>query len=176
MKRTYRIAAFAFFFVFIVGFTLFIVSALTDTMTVEANIFAGSPAGGNVSVVRVEVPDYLFFGNVSNGGKSEELKVYVNNTGNVDIVVTPRLTNSSEDIFSNLYFRSTKTRTVNGTSINVNFTKIGDFSFNISEPASGSSFNDEYFYVILDLTNYAKNISQNMMGRRANVKFYAVSQ
>ena len=46
---------------------LFIVSALSDTTTVEANIFAGSATGGNVSIIRVEVPDYLFFGNIITG-------------------------------------------------------------------------------------------------------------
>lgn len=174
MKRMLRVTVFVFALIFIAVFVLYLVSALTDTMTVEANILTGTESGANGTIVRVEVPDYLFFGNVSKGGKSEELKVYVNNTGNVDITVMPRLVNSSEEIFSYLYFRKTKTKTVNGTSMDVNFTRIGDFSFNVTKPASGSSFNDEYFYVILDLTNYDKTISNNLIGHRANVKFVAV--
>jgi len=76
-------------FAFLMVFMLFYFSsALSDTMTVEANIFANT-GGGNSTIIRVEVPDYLFFGNVTNFDKSEELKVYVNNTGNVDITVTP---------------------------------------------------------------------------------------
>ena len=147
-------------------------SALNDTMTVEANIFANGNGGGNQSIIRVEVPDYLFFGNVTNFGMSEELRVYVNNTGNVDITVTPDLLNSTEVIFSNLYLR--KFRTSNGTA--VNFTRIGDFSFNINRPSSGQTFNDEYFYIMLDLTNNPQNITNNMIGHRTNVKFFAVAR
>ena len=176
MNRIYPRVIFASLLFFLAIFVLYLASALDDTMTMEANILAGSGTSEDEDIVRVEVPDYLFFGNVSNGGKSEELKVYVNNTGNVDITVTPRLVNSSEEIFSHLYFRKTKTKTINGTSTDVNFTSIGDFSFNITKPSSGNSFNDEYFYVILDLTNYNKTISNNILGHKANVKFIAVEE
>src|SRR3989338_1718581 len=93
----------ALLLVFIMFF--YFASALTDTMTVEANIFANGNGGGNSTIIRVEVPDHLFFGNVTNFGRSEELKVYVNNTGNVDITVTPDLINGSEVIFNHLYLR-----------------------------------------------------------------------
>jgi len=160
--------ALAFLLVFFAFF--YFVSAGDDTMTVEANIFP-SDGGDGDSIIRVEVPDYLFFGNVTNFGKSEELKVYVNNTGNVDIKVTPRITNASEKIFSNLFLR--KFKTSNG--ISVNFTRIGDFSFDINKPESGEAFNDEYFYVILDLKNNTQNVSNNMIGHRTNVKFFAAA-
>ena len=166
MKIPYLILAFLLGSIMFFYFT----SALNDTMTVEANIFAN--AGNNSTIIRVEVPDYLFFGNVTNFGMSEELRVYVNNTGNVDITVTPDLLNSTEVIFSNLYLR--KFRTSNGTA--VNFTRIGDFSFNINRPSSGQTFNDEYFYIMLDLTNNPQNITNNMIGHRTNVKFFAVAR
>ncbi|MEK6915802.1 MAG: hypothetical protein AABW89_04655 [Nanoarchaeota archaeon] len=159
----------AFLLVFLMLF--YLSSALTDTMTVETNIFANSNGSGN-STIRVEVPDYLFFGNISNFGLSEELRVYVNNTGNVDIIVTPDLINRSETIFSNLYLR--KFLTSNGTA--VNFTRIGNFSFNINRPASGRTFNDEYFYIRLDLRNNTLNITNNIIGHRTNVKFFAVAR
>jgi len=166
MKIPYLILAFLLGSIMFFYFT----SALNDTMTVEANIFAN--AGNNSTIIRVEVPDYLFFGNVTNFGMSEELRVYVNNTGNVDITVTPDLLNSTEVIFSNLYLR--KFRTSNGTA--VNFTRIGDFSFNINRPSSGQTFNDEYFYIMLDLTNNPQNITNNLIGHRTNVKFFAVAR
>jgi len=159
-------------FAFLMVFMLFYFSsALSDTMTVEANIFANT-GGGNSTIIRVEVPDYLFFGNVTNFDKSEELKVYVNNTGNVDITVTPDLVNRSEVIFNNLYLR--KFKTSNGTA--VNFTRIGNFSFNVSKPPSGKTYNDEYFYIILDLSNNHLNITANMPNHRTNVKFFAVAK
>jgi len=146
-------------------------SALNDTMIVETNIFANGNST-NSTVIRVEVPDYLFFGNVTNFGESEELKVYVNNTGNVNIRVTPDLTNQSEMIFRNLYLR--KFKTSNNTAAN-NFSRIGTFSFNITRPTSGQTFNDEYFYIMLNLTNNPQNITSNILGHRTNVKFFAVS-
>jgi len=96
-----RLAVLSVFLLFGIGL-LYFVSALSDTMTVEANILAGT-GGLDETIIRVEVPDYLFFGNVTNGAKSGELKVYVNNTGNVDITVTPELVDESEEIFSYLY-------------------------------------------------------------------------
>ncbi len=144
-----------------------------DTMIVEANVFANSSLGGsNLSIVSVQVPDYLFFGNLTKGQKSDEFQVYINNTGNVDINVKPQLTNATEDIFSYLFFRRFKTS--NGTA--VPFTRIGNFSLNITKPASGDTYNDEYFYVTLDLTNYTKQINKDMVGHKANVKFIAVAR
>jgi|SRR3989344_2204044 len=160
----------AVIFLFVTSLFYF-VSALNDTMIVEANIIVAD-GGGNGTIIRVEVPDYLFFGNVSKGGKSDELKVYVNNTGNTDIIVTPQLNNISEQIFSNLYFR--KFKTSNGT--NVNFTRIGSFSFNITKPSGGETFNDAYFYVLLDLSNYTGIVNNDIIGHRSNVKFIAVAQ
>ena len=145
-------------------------SGLNDTMIVETNIFANG-SSGNSTVIRVEVPDYLFFGNVTNFGESEELIVYVNNTGNVNIRVTPDIVNQSEMIFRNLYLR--KFKTSNGTA--VNFSRIGTFSFNVTRPASGQTFNDEYFYIMLNLSNNPQNITSNIIGHRTNVKFFAVA-
>ncbi|MBS3081346.1 hypothetical protein J4416_00220 [Candidatus Pacearchaeota archaeon] len=167
MKRIISLAI-ALLLVFIMFF--YFASALNDTMIVEANIFAN--AGNNSTTIRVEVPDYLFFGNVTNFERSEELKVYVNNTGDVDITVTPDLINRSEIIFNNLYLR--KFRTSNGTA--VNYTRIGNFNFNINKPATGQTFNDEYFYIILDLTNNPQNITSDLIGHRTNVKFFAVAR
>lgn len=154
--------------VFIVLF--YFASALNDTMIVETNIFVNG-SSGNSTIIRVEVPDYLSFGNVTNFGESEELRVYVNNTGNVNIRVTPDLINQSEMIFRNLYLR--KSKTSNGTA--VNFSRIGTFSFNITRPTSGQTFNDEYFWIMLNLSNNPQNITSNIIGHRTNVKFFAVA-
>ncbi len=145
----------------------------TNTATIETNIYATAVAQ---PIIRVEVPDLISLGNATKGSTSNEIKVYVNNTGNVDITVTPQLLDSSDLIYNNLYFRSTKTRTINGTSISVPFERIGDFSFNISKPVGSAAFNYEYFYMVLDLMNYTGNITQNLLSYRTNVTFLAVQQ
>lgn len=167
-----KTSAFAIFsFALLVIMFIFMASASKDVMTVEANIFAGSGTN-NDSTIRIEVPDYLFFGNVSVGDISDELKVYINNTGSVDVTVTPKLLNRSEEIFSYLNFR--KFKTSNGTS--VPFTRIGDFSFNINKPSGGNTYEDEYIYMALDLRNYTGVLNQNLIGHKADVKFFAVER
>lgn len=159
----------AFALVFLASF-LALTEASGDVTTFEANIFAPKE-----DIIRVSVPDYIFIGNVTKGGKSAELKVYVNNTGSVNINVKPQLANKDEAIFNYLYFRSQKTKIINGISTEVPYEKIGNFSFNISKPSSGNNFNDEYFYVILDLTNYSENPNQDLIGYKADVKFFAIA-
>ena len=143
-----------------------------DTMTVEVDVLAGGDNPDPDDEISVQVPDKLDFGEITRGEKSEEFKVYVNNTGTVDITVTPELTDDSEDIFSYLYFRKLKT----SGGVAVAFSRIGDFSFNITKPSSGSDFNDEYFYTQLDLTDYPDEIDSDMLNHQADVKFYAVAR
>jgi hypothetical protein len=136
-------------------------------MTVEANILAYNP---NVTMVSIQVPDYLFFGNLTRGQKSDEITVRVNNTGNVDVSVNPQLEDTSEKIFSYTYFRDQKTKTVNGSITDVPFTRIGDFYFNITK----SGYND--IYTVLNLTGYPEDIPQDMPNHRANIIFWALEK
>jgi len=151
---------------FLIGGVL-IVSA-NDISIFSANIFPSDDGGETVSI---EVPDRVYLGNVSIGDKSNELKIYINNTGTTNIQVTPKLVNGSEVIMSNLYLR--KFQTSGGNP--VNYTRIGDFSFNITKPAGGETYNDGYFYAILDLTNYNSNLSTPLLNYEAQVKFIAVA-
>lgn len=144
-------------FVFIMQFVI-----AGDMMTVEANILKTE---SNVSIVSIQVPDYISFGDIMRGEKSEELKVYVNNTGTVDLSVTPMLVNSSEKIFNYTYFRSTKTK--NG--LPVPFARIGDFVFNVTQE------NDAYFYMILDLTYYPEEINEDIIEHQTDIRFLAMS-
>jgi len=154
--------------IFIIGIVIsFLVlssySSASDVMVLEASIFK---LESNISIVSIQVPDHISFGNVIQGSKSNELKIYVNNTGTVDLSVTPNLVNLSEEIFNYTYFRSRKTS--NGTA--VPFTRIGEFSFDISES------NDEYFYMTLDLTNYSETIDSDMIDHQAEIRFLAMSR
>ncbi len=158
-------------FVFLAVFVSFVFAA--DVITFEANIFDNASAR---PVLELEVPDFVFLGNVTVGEKSNEVHIYINNTGTVDALITPELVNSGEDIFNYLYFRGQKTHTVNGTSgVPVPFERIGDFSFTANKPTTGNNFNAEDFYSILDLTNYSGSITGDLIGRRADVKLVAVA-
>ena len=142
-----------------------------DVMTVEVDVYdvdSGQSSGGN-GTVSVEVPDYIDFGDVDEGGSSDELLIYINNTGNTDILVTPELVNNDE-IFENLYFRYQKTH----YGIPVEQTKIGDWSLNISAPSSGGS-KPGHFYVQLDLSDSGLSLDSDMVGHTADVRFVATA-
>lgn len=142
---------------------IWLVSADNNRMTLEANIM---PSVSNESIVSIEVPNYLFFGNITKGQKSNETKITVNNTGTVDVTVTPHLLDSTEKIFNYTYFRLRKTSGGN----EVPFTKIGQFNFNISKS------DNEYFYISLDLTGYPEDIPQAIPDHSTDILFVALPQ
>ena len=73
--------------------------------------------------VPIEVPDYIFLGNVSKGEETDKAKIYVNNTGNVNVTITPQLKDLSDEIFRNLYFQNRQTG--NNSAIR----RIGNYNF-----------------------------------------------
>lgn len=139
-----------------------------NIMTVEVNVFeeVQQPA------ISIEVPDYLFLGNVSKGQLSDEVRVDVNNTGTSAIVVTPQLDNQIEEILSYLQFRTRKSSS--DPSLNIPY-RIGEYHLNISAPSTPGGKKAEYFYMRLNLTNYAGQ-GQDIIGHRADVVFVAVAQ
>ncbi len=142
---------------------LFLVQAQGDTSIFVATVINNSVA----ELIKVVVPDRVILGNVTIGRSSEEVRVWVNNTGSVAVKVTPELINTSDSIFNNLYFRKFQTR---------NFTKIGEFYFNISAPGNGKTYEDEYFWVLLNLTNYTGPTIINATTYEAAIRFRAVKQ
>jgi hypothetical protein len=140
--------------IFLVSFT----TAESASMTVRANILADT--------ISIEVPDSIFLGNVTSGFSTDYQKVDINNTGTTNVRITPRLENSSEEIFNYTYFARRTTE---------DFVKIGDFSLNISKPSSLGGKRSDYCYIKLDLTNYGSRINQNLLDYRTNVIFWATS-
>ncbi len=139
-------------------------------MTVEADILDGGGSGGNQSgTISIQVPDFIDLANVSEIGTSPELQIYMNNTGTVAITVTPQLINYTDDIFDNLYFREYKTSGGNPVPQSL----IGNWSFNISAPSSGQSYRAKYFYMQLDLRNADIDLSDDLIGHQARVRFLA---
>ncbi len=142
------------------------VGAQERFMQVEANILAGEDSN---EIINIEFPEEISFGDVINGEKSDELKIYVNNTGNIKIKVTPQLVNPDDEIFTNLKLRKFKS---GNQSV---YSPIGEFSFNISAPSGNDEFKAEYFYMLLDLTDADLDIEDDLIGEKADIKFIALS-
>jgi len=144
---------------FSIVFYVSLTAADDEVMTVEANIFASG-----VTIVSIEVPDYIFFGNLTRGECSDVEYFKINNTGNVDVVVSPELEDSSEKIFSYLYFSKYSP---------TNYTRIlpyGGFSVNALKKGYAN------MKAKLDLTDYPENIPQDMIGHKANILFIAMEK
>ena len=153
-----------FLLVFIVGVFSFYVSAgQNESAIVEANVFAVSSPEDLVSI---EVPDYIFLGNVSEGEVGDKIRVYVNNTGSVDVTITPELKNSGDDVFENLYFQNRQSG--NNSVIYI----IGDYSFDIAKPSS-SGVRSEYFWMWLDLSE-VNGITEDRIGEDEEIIFVAL--
>ncbi len=149
-------------FLMAVCFAGFVLGADSDTLTVSVGVMAPEP-----DVVGVAVPDSLDFGNVTKGEESDIMDLYINNTGNVAITVTPELAGDHDEIFNNLFFRRTQSQA---------FTEVGSFSVNITEPSSGD-VKTQRTYVMLDLTNYDGDLGNNtIVEHESDVIFWAVAQ
>lgn len=133
----------------------------SDIIEVSVNVLAPEP-----DVVGVEVPDSLDFGDVVAGEESDIFDLYINNTGNVAITVTPKLVNNSEEVFSYLFFRRVQSDP---------FTQIGDFSVNISKPVDGG-IKTQRTYAVLDLEDFDGNIDEDILDHQADVIFWALPQ
>ena len=116
----------------------------TATSIVQANITKAEI----IPDIRIQVPDKIDFRNVSLGDASNELKVYINNTGTKNIMVTPQLADKNDEIFSNLYFKRILSEPL---------FKVGEYTHNITKPSTGG-VKESYFYMILDLTSYTGSL------------------
>lgn len=134
-----------------------LVSAESNTRTtLEADVVA--------PVVRIDVPDYLFFGNVTPGYVSERLKIVVNNTGTTAVKVIPQFEQGSDEVFSHL---------VVARRVADDFVPLEKFTMNIKKPRAVGKGEDDYFYAKLDLTSYHERVTQDRRAR-ATILFVAV--
>lgn len=161
-------------FLFIISLFIFntkIISAdsgINKTAIVEVNLIGFSEPP--IPEVGIEVPDYIFLGNVTRESLiSDEVKVSINNTGKTNITVTPQLKDSSEKIFSYLFFRTRKSSS--DPELN-KFYKIGSYRLDIEKPSSDKR--SEYCYMRLDLTNYPEEIKKDDIGYNAEIVFFAM--
>ena len=143
---------------FTIVFYVSLTAADDEVMTVEANIMS------SIKIVSIQVPDYIFFGNLTRGECSGVKNFKINNTGNVDLVVSPEIEYSSEKIFSYLYFSKYSP---------TNYLRIVPYgNFSVEVPKKG----DSSIKVKLDLTDYPDDIPQDMIGHRADISFVAMEK
>jgi hypothetical protein len=169
------IALFVSMFLFILISEAYVLadSDSNNTMTVSANIigFRNNPVYEGVGI---EVPDLINLGTVTNSSPvSSETIIHINNTGTVDITVTPQLADENDGIFSYLFFRKQKSTTTNDSSL-IQFHRIGDYSLNISKPSSGSTVKTGTCYMSLNLTDFDGPITKDLMNYTGQVIFWAV--
>lgn len=135
-----------------------------DNMIVEAN-FVGY---GEENIISIEVPDYIDLGNVSKDRpiSSEEPNIRINNTGALNIIVTPQLISGSKEVFNYTYFRkyiSSSNETLN------QFHKIGEYSTNVNKNSHTT------FYISLNLTDFKGNLSSNNINLNTTIKFVGMA-
>lgn len=172
LKRKKRDLLCMFLILNIILLSCFVLADSNATTEVKANIL-GFSNNTTVYDVSIEVPDKIDFGDITRDEPvSDELKIYINNTGRLAITVTPQLSDSEEKIFSYLYFRTLKTS--NGTS--VPFSRIGDYTLDIDKPAAGSAYKSKYCYVKLDLSDFTGNIKEDLIGYKSKIVFLAMPQ
>ena len=145
--------------IFIFIFLMKGVFATDSRMTVEANILA--------PVVSIQVPEYVFFGNLTKGFSSDRIRVDINNTGNTAVTVTPQLSDPQDKIFQQLQFARRTTE---------DYQSVSNFSIFLARPSAPGKIADEYFYMKLDLTDYEEDIRNDRIGQKSTVIFVAVPQ
>lgn len=155
-----RVFFFTFFALFLI---LFIISSVcaeeqeAARMVVEANIFA--------PIIKISVSEHIFLGNLTKGYSGDRFRVEVNNTGTVDVVLTPKLSSGSNKIFENLFLARRTTE---------EFLPIGRFNISIAKPSDIGKVKSDYFYIKMDLSNYKDEIRNDKLGEKAEIVFWAV--
>lgn len=141
-------------------------SNANDTMVVEVNLL-GFGNASETPEVGIEVSDHVNLGNVSkNNLVSDYVKVDINNTGKVNINVTPQLSDPDEEIFKYLFFKRI---------LSDEWQKIGDYSLSIDKPATGNRARVKYCYMELDLTDFDGQITEDIIGHKSEVVFFAMA-
>jgi hypothetical protein len=153
---------------------IFAQTETNQSMIVEANIF-GFGNEDEVPEVGIEVPDYIFLGNVSRDDPvSDEKTINLNNTGKINITVTPRLRSDDEEIFKWLYFRTMKSSTLH-PELNIHH-KIGEYTTDIEKPSSGNTKRAKSIYMQLNLTDFEGNLREDIIGYQKEIIFFAMAQ
>lgn len=144
------------FLVILISFLAFVFAEDSDTITLETNVLTGLPVS-NESMIQIEVPDYLFIGNVSVGDLSDETNITINNNSTVKIKVISELVNSSDKIFSHLILKEYGGK----------YKGVDDFSMNITGKT-------KKVYMKLNLTDFEEDLENDLIGHQSQLRFIAM--
>lgn len=165
------------FFVFLMVLfsnTYLVFGYSNDSTTLQVDL-VGFNSSSNEEI-GIEVPDRIDLGELTNTGKSsDEVGVYINNTGTKNIRVTPQLADNDEEIFKYLFFRDQKTTSTNNTDL-ITFKQIGNYYLDIDKPLTGKTFRAGHCYLVLNLTEFSGRISEDVYDYSSEVIFIATER
>ena len=130
----------------------------TQIMVVGANILPSGSGAISAMDISIEVPDYLFLGNVS-AGEILSYTTKINNTGKLKVNVQTELIDNSDEIFSNLYLKEYGGK----------YKQVNDFNMNISSKSSKN------LYLFLNLTGFDGIIDNEMVDHQNQIRFIATA-
>ncbi|VVB78813.1 Uncharacterised protein [uncultured archaeon] len=168
-------------FLAILGITLFfslnLVNAESSSnMTMKVKVDLTGFNSSSTGEISIWVPDSIDLGEVDKTDLvSDEVGIYINNTGGIDIRVTPELKDSEEEIFKYLYFRKQKSTSTNNTDL-VSFKKIGDYYLDIDKPMTGKKYRAEHAYMQLNLSDFEGDIKEDVNDYNADIIFIATAR
>jgi len=152
----------------------FVLASNNQSMTVEVDLIGFNTSSSDE--IGIEVPDYVDLGELTNSKKtSSEEGIWINNTGRIDLRVTPILNDPDEEIFKYLYFRKQQQTSTNNTDL-ITFKKIGDYYLDINKPGVGKTYSKEHCYLQLDLTDFTGIINEDVDNYRTDVVFLATAR
>lgn len=140
---------------------------------ISSNVFAGNLMDVKADVfkfpeiIEIQVPDEYDFGDITVGFETDpgsEDKIYLNNSGTVNLSVSPELVDSGDIIFENIYFSDRLTGS--------EWERIGDWSFEIPWSGELDEVESDYFYMKLDLRNLS-NLDSDLINHEAQIRFVA---
>ena len=143
-------------------FFVFVVNAENNVLTLKTNI--------SEAFTRFEVQNSFDAGNITKGFStpvSSSTKVYINNTGDTDIVITAELVDLNTALGKYVYLSSTTTDS--------SFRNLTYFSMNISKPSEYQGVNSDYLYAKIDLTSFDGNFSNILGGHEIQIRFIAMA-
>ncbi len=171
MKKVVLITMFFILSIFLFG-NSFVFAENNSSMIVEVDLIGFNSSSSDE--IGIEVPDSLDLGELSKSNLvSDEVGLYINNTGTKDIRVTPMLIDSDEEIFKWLFFRTQKTDKEG--IMNITY-KIGDYYLDINKPTTGKTFRAGHCYLQLNLTDFSGRIVDDINNYRAEIVFLATAR
>jgi hypothetical protein len=160
-----------FIFAFIFG-NSFVLAETNSSMTVQVDLIGFNSSSNDE--IGIEVPDSLDLGELSKSSLiSDEVGLYINNTGTKDIRVTPILNDPHEEIFKWLFFRTQKTDKDGVMNITH---KIGDYYLDIDKPVTGKTYRAGHCYLQLNLTDFSGRIVDDVNNYKTEIVFLATSR